>query len=117
MANLMQKAAQQLRARNEADRRRRTEAKHTELMLIGHGSTLAGGVAAALVDDKWGTETDVAELKGIPTNAILGTSAAVAGVLIGGRAGAGVLGAGVGVLAATVYRLTLDNVDLKKDDE
>lgn len=116
MANLMQKAAQQLRARNEADKRRRVKERNTELMLIGHGSTLVGGAAAALVDDRWGEGTDVADIKGIPTNALLGGVATVAGAMVGGRIGAGVLGVGVGVLAATAYRLVLDNVDLKPEE-
>lgn len=113
----MARAAKQLRAKNEADKRRRVEKKQGELMLIGHGSTLVGAVAAGLIDERWGGNdmTEVAEMKGIPTNVVLGAVSTVTGAITGGKAGAALLGGGVGLLAAYAYQITREKVEFKEE--
>jgi hypothetical protein len=115
-ANLLSKAAQTIRRKNETEKRRKVERKHGELMLIGHGSAVAGGGVAALVDEKWGGNSDTAEFKGIPTNALLGGAAVIGGVMTGGRSGAAMIGAGTGTLATVVYNLVREKVDFDESE-
>ena len=115
-ANLLSKAAQTIRRKNETEKRKRVEKKHGELMLIGHGSALAGGGVAALVDEKWGGNSDTAEFKGIPTNALIGGASIVGGVVTGGKTGAAMIGAGTGALATVLYNLVREKVDFEEPE-
>ena len=117
-SNLMARAAKQLRAKNETEKRRRVEKKHSELLLIGHGSTIVGAAGGALIDERWGEgDESMAELKGIPANALLGGASVVAGAMTGGKVGAGMLGTGVGLLAATTYQLVREKVDFDDKED
>lgn len=117
-ANLLAQAAQTLRRKNEKEKKDKLSRKHAELMLIGHGSSIVGGGAAALVDEKWGgnAATETAEWKGIPTNAILGGAAIVGGAFAGGRVGAGLIGGGTGALVTVIYNLIREKVEFEAEE-
>ena len=115
-STLLAKAAKTLRRKNEREKTQRVEKKHGELMLIGHGSTVLGGGVAALVDEKWGGNTEVAETKGVPTNALLGAAAIVGGAVTGGRTGAALVGVGTGCVAAVVYQLVREKVEFDESE-
>lgn len=115
-ANLLVQAADTLRRKNESEKRKRIEKRHGEMMLIGHGSSAIGGGIAAVVDEKWGGNSEMAEIRGIPTNALLGGAAIVGGVVAGGRTGAGLVGGGTGALVTVLYNLLREKIEFEEEE-
>ncbi len=115
MANLMRRAADEIKKKNDQLKRIRDNNKAEEQQMIGGVGALAGAAGAALIDKKFGEggeQAKVAEF--IPINAAAGgalAAAAVAWKKMPMRLPIGMLG--LGMACASVYRFTFDNVNFE----
>lgn len=91
----------------------RLKNKEETAQLMSGAATLAGAVAAALVDEKFPAEgEDGAELFGMPANAVVGGSVALGATLVKGvpyRREATAFG--LGMASTALYQLVREKVD------
>ena len=113
MANLMRRAADEIKRKNDALKRIRENNKAEEQMMLGGGAALGGAVAAALVDKKFGEGGEQAKLADfLPINAGAGIAIAGTAVAWKGMPLRGPIGMfGLGLACASAYRFTFDNVN------
>jgi hypothetical protein len=113
MANLMRRAAEEIKKKNDALKRIRDGNKAEEQMLVGGLGAIGGAVAAALVDKKFGEGGEPAKLADfLPINA--GAGLAICGTAIAWKKMPmrGPIGmVGLGMACASAYRFTLDSVN------
>lgn len=114
---LVSKAKNELVKMNERMRRARQAKKEEAQEVTRAVSVLAGAAAAALVDERFGVDGEVAEIANVPTNAIIGGGAVVSAALIRGMPMRKELAsAGLGMASASLYQLIRDRVDFSPQE-
>ena len=77
-------------------------------------AVLAGSAVAALVDEKFATDGAVAEVRGVPTNALAGGAAVLGAALVKGMPFRPELAAfGLGMASTALYQLVRENVQFE----
>jgi hypothetical protein len=80
MTTSITKANEELTSKNNLLKKAREKAKEqdTAVLAVGGAGIAGGNLVAALIDEKWAAnDTEVAEVKGFPVNAIVGGLVAV----------------------------------------
>lgn len=98
----------------QRDRAKALKEKHkAEAAAVQQGaSVLVGAALAALVDEKFAAAGSVAEVHGVPTNALVGLGAVGAAALVKGMPfRAELAAAGLGAGSTALYQLIRENVD------
>lgn len=106
------KAKQELIRLNDKRKAMESRRKQESKTVTQGASVLVGAAAAALVDEKFGDGGAPAEVKGIPTNAIVGGALVAGSALVKSLPFRGELaGAGLGMASAALYNLVRENVN------
>jgi hypothetical protein len=110
-SSLLAKATQALKAKVEAGKRVREAHKAEEAILMQGLGQVGGGVAAGLLDAKFGKDGKPHQVAGIPTNAVVGLATALPALFIKKfPARAAVAAAGISQATCAGYRYIIDNV-------
>lgn len=97
-------------ARKSIEAKRKAESK----AVTQGAAVLAGAAAAALLDEKFAGNAGIAEVKGVPTNALVGAAAVAGSALVKSLPFRGeIAGAGLGLASAALYNLVRDHVDFE----
>lgn len=115
MASAITKAKNELVRLNNARKSMEAKRKAESKMVTQGAAVLAGAAGAALIDQKFAEEEGgVAELKGIPTNAIAGAAMVAGSALVKSLPFRGeIAGAGLGMASAALYNLVREHVDFE----
>lgn len=106
---IMREAAEELERKTNQIKRQRERAKAEEEEVMGGLAQLGVGFGAGFVDTRWGTPQEPANVKGIPTVALIGGGMLAASLFKGvpGRKYFGRAGFTLGAIAE--YRYMLDH--------
>lgn len=117
-SNLIAKASKELRRINDSKKLERIKDGFKSQEVQTAGGAAFGTVAAALADKKWGEGGEVAKVKSVPVNLVLG-AAIFGGALMAKKLPARNIigGAGLGQGLAGLYRAVYDNVDFDGQDQ
>jgi hypothetical protein len=116
MANLIRRAAEELKKKNAQLQTIRANRKDEEAELIGAAVAVGSAYGAAYVDKKWGEGGAPAKLfDAVPANvgvggALFATAIAMKSL---GKARKPIAMAGIGLLCASAYRHGLDNLEVE----
>ena len=113
-SSLVSKARKEIISLRDRGKRLAQRRKEEAQEVTRGASVLAGAALAALIDEKFGEEGEVAEIGNIPTVAIVGGGAVVGAALVKGMPFRKELAsAGLGMASTSLYQLIRDNVDFE----
>lgn len=116
-SNLIAKASKELRRINDNKKLDRIKDGFKSQEVQTAGGAAVGTIAAAFADKKWGEQGEVAKVKSVPVNLVLGAAIFGGALMAKKLPGRNLIGgAGLGQGLAGLYRAVYDNIDLDGPD-